>query len=181
MVARLSVNPGPQDEDEDEDDGPPAFYEILETPRSERSVNATVSVSFFVEEDSEEEYELISFVIVPRVNQPNVRIFNIDEDTIRIQGTYFDPFEDFFTYVEKGSSNKIETPKTVIGIQNLPAKKDYYDLLQDTTERVTVFYDVFVEFEEVITKEIFKEQFQINHDIYNEWDGIRTFVTEYYR
>jgi hypothetical protein len=184
MVVRLIVNPGPiKDDDDEEEDGPPAFYEILETPRSERRVDATVEVTFVVEEDSEDEYELVSLDVVARTNQPNVRIFKEENvtDIVNIQGTYFDPFEDFFTYVERGSSNLIETPKTVMGIPNLPPKKDYYDLVQDTTERVTVFYDVFVVYKDTLTEEIFEEKLEIRHDIYNEWEGMRTFVTEYYR
>jgi hypothetical protein len=179
MAVKLIVSPSP--ETDDDDDGVPEFYEILETPRSERSVDATIGVQFLIVEESEDEFELIDIRVVPRTNQPNVRIFKQDEETIRIQGTYFDPFIDIFTYVEKGSSDKIESPTTVIGVPNLPPKKDYFDLKQDTREFETVFYDVFVDYKDTLTEELFTERTFITHEIYNEWEGIRTFVTEYYR
>jgi hypothetical protein len=179
MAVSLSVSPSPSSDDEDED-VVSSFYEIIETPRSQRSVNATVQVQFVLDEESEDEYEIIDFRVVPTTNQPNVRIFNEDEETIRIVGTYFDPFLDIFTYVEKGSSDKLEQPKVVVGIANLPEQKDFFNLNQDGQEKVTVFYLVTVEYKDVLTEELFIEQFELTHDILNEFEGLRLFVSQYY-
>jgi len=176
MAVSLIVNPSPESDDEE----PPEFFAILETPRSQRTVNATVSVQVVVEEGGEEEFEIEDFRVVPRTPQPNVLIFKEDEDTIRIQGTYFDPFDDIFTYVDKGSSDKLETPTTVVGVSNLPPNKDFFDLNQDDRQVETIFYDVFVDLKDKMTQEITTEELEITHDILNEFEGLRVFVAEYY-
>jgi hypothetical protein len=176
MAVTLTVSPSPETDDEE----PPEFFAILETSRSQRNVDATVSVQIVVEEGGEEEFEIEDFRIVPRTPQPNVLITKQNGETIRIQGTYFDPFDDIFRYVEKGSSDKIENPITVVGVSNLPPNKDYFDLNQDVRQVDTIFYDVFVDIKDKMTEEITTEQLEITHDILNEFEGLRIFVTEYY-
>ena len=43
-------------------------------------------------------------------------------------GTYEDSFTDKFKYVEKGSSDLAGSPTTVIGLDNLPSNKLFYNL-----------------------------------------------------
>lgn len=183
MAISISVNPSPFIEDEDEE--PTDLYEILETPRSVRSVNATVTVLIPSSGDDEgppspPTIEIISITVTPTTFQQNVRITEEANNVTKIQGTYRDPFSDIFNYVERGSSDLLETPKTVVGIVNLPSQKDFYNLAQDTTERTTVFYDMVVIYKNTVTQLANTEHFQITHDIYNEWDGMTSFVADYY-
>ena len=46
-------------------------------------------------------------------------------------GTYEDSFTDEFKYVEKGSSDLAGSPTTVIGLDNLPSNKLFYNLNQN--------------------------------------------------
>jgi hypothetical protein len=176
MAVSLIVNPSPESDDEE----PPEFFAILETLRSQRSVDATIKAQVLVEEGEEEQFDIVDIRVVPRTPQPNVIIFKEDEETIRIQGTYLDPFDDIFRYVEKGSSDKLETPTTVVGVSNLPPNKDYFDLNQDVRLLETIFYDVFVDLKDKMTQEITTEELEVTHDILNELEGIRVFVAEYY-
>lgn len=47
-------------------------------------------------------------------------------------------------WVEKGSSNLLEIPKTSIGLANIPPKKDLFELNQDLSPDREVFYTVIV-------------------------------------
>ena len=101
--------------------------------------------------------------------------------SVNISGTFDDPFSDSFTYVEKGSTNLVETPTTIIGVSNMPANKEYYLLDQDTRNYVIVTFTILVEVTtslpapslSTVTK---TATLQVN----NEWEGIRSFVDTYY-
>lgn len=177
MAVRLVVNPSPAP---DNGTVEPAFYEILETPRSLRQVNATIQAQIILDEDTENEFEIEDVMVNVVTNQPNVRIIRENENTVRILGIYFDPFQDIFTFVERGSSDKLEQPKTVIGITNLPAQKDYYILEQDTREKTTILYNVTVVYKDTLTEELFTEEYDLIHNIINDFEGMRSFISEYY-
>lgn len=140
--------------------------DILETSRSSREVNATITAAG----DSGEIIK--SIVVTLEENEPEVFITN-GVETASIVGKYIDPFEDVFTYVEKGSSDKLETPKVVIGTQNMPPDKDFYDLSQDTRSESIRHYTV------LVSSDLGSETFYVNHSIYNEWEGMRSFVDNY--
>ena len=97
------------------------------------------------------------------------------QNQVSISGTFDDPFSDSFTYVEKGSTNLVETPTTIIGVSNMPANKEYYLLDQDTRNYVIVSFTIVVEVDTTST-ETFTATLQVN----NEWEGIRSFVDTYY-
>jgi hypothetical protein len=82
---------------------------------------------------------------------------------------------DLFTYVERGSSNLLETPTTVRGTSKLPPDKDFYNLNQDTRDRITRTYTITVTYDGGAT-----EDFTVTHDIVNTLEAIRSFVASYY-
>ena len=103
------------------------------------------------------------------------------QNQVSISGTFDDPFSDSFTYVEKGSTNLVETPTTIIGVSNMPANKEYYLLDQDTRNYVIVTFTIqvvetapspYTGSNTVTTT----ATLQVN----NEWEGIRSFVDTYY-
>ena len=141
--------------------------EISSTTRTLKTVNATITATG-------DAGEIIQSVLIElEENEPGVTILN-GITSSSINGTYIDPFEDSFTYVERGSSNLIETPKTVIGTENLPPKKDYFILSQDTREESIRHYNV------TVISRGGSNSFEVTHSIYNEWEGIRSFVDNYY-
>ena len=101
--------------------------------------------------------------------------------SVNISGTFDDPFSDSFTYVEKGGTNLVDTPTTIIGVSNMPANKEYYLLDQDTRNYVIVTFTIqvvetapspYTDSNTVTTT----ATLQVN----NEWEGIRSFVDTYY-
>ena len=141
--------------------------EILSTTRTLKTVNATITATG-------DAGEIIQSVLVElEENEPGVTILN-EITSSSISGTYIDPFEDSFTYIERGSSNLIETPKTVIGTENMPTNKYFFILSQDTREESVRHYIV------TVISSAGSNSFEVTHSIYNEWEGIRSFVDNYY-
>ena len=102
------------------------------------------------------------------------------QNQVSISGTFDDPFSDSFTYVEKGSTNNVETPTTIIGVSNMPANKEYYLLDQDTRNYVIVTFTIVVTIFATIGNTTSTETFTATLQVNNEWEGIRTFVDTYY-
>ena len=141
--------------------------EISSTTRTLKAVNATITATG-------DAGEIIQSTLVElEEDEPGVTIVN-GITSSSINGTYIDPFEDSFTYVERGSSNLIETPKTVIGTENMPPDKDFFILSQDTREESIRHYNV------TVVSDVGSNSFEVTHSIYNEWEGIRSFVDNYY-
>ena len=141
--------------------------EISSTTRTLKAVNATITATG-------DAGEIIQSTLVElEEDEPGVTIVN-GITSSSINGTYIDPFEDSFTYVERGSSNLIETPKTVIGTENMPPNKDFFILSQDTREESIRHYNV------TVVSDVGSNSFEVTHSIYNEWEGIRSFVDNYY-
>jgi hypothetical protein len=142
--------------------------EIQDTVRTSRIVNAVITA----ETDEEtEEIVLVSAQIMQ--NEPNVLITS-SNTFVSITGRYRDPFLDVFQYVEKGSSDKLETPKSVIGVENLPPNKDFFRLNQDISNESIRNYTI------TVKTNVGQEIFPITHKIINELDAIKSFVSEYY-
>ena len=100
--------------------------------------------------------------------------------SVNISGTFDDPFSDSFTYVDKGGTNLVDTPTTVIGVSNVPPNKEYYLLDQDTRNYVIVTFTIQV----VVTTTIGGATSTVTQtatlQVNNEWEGIRSFVDTYY-
>ena len=102
------------------------------------------------------------------------------QNQVSISGTFDDPFCDSFTYVDKGGTNLVDTPTTIIGVSNMPANKEFYLLDQDTRNYViltfTIAVTIFTPAPDTTSTVNFTATLQVN----NEWEGIRSFVDTYY-
>tara|TARA_A100000164_G_scaffold236194_1_gene209769 strand:+ start:297 stop:839 length:543 start_codon:yes stop_codon:yes gene_type:complete len=104
------------------------------------------------------------------------------QNQVSISGTFDDPFSDSFTFVDKGGTDLVDTPTTVVGVSNVPANKDFYLLDQDTRYYVILTFTILVE---VITTvnagpSLSTVNFTATLQVNNEWEGIRSFVDTYY-
>ena len=103
--------------------------------------------------------------------------------SVNIGGTLQDPFVDVFTYVEQGETDKTMTPVVVERVVNMPADKIYYDLDQDSNAYVSRFFLITVRWESGPVGNLVEQTpatFTLELKIYNEWEGIRSFVSNYY-
>ena len=100
--------------------------------------------------------------------------------SVNISGTFDDPFSDSFTYVDKGGTNLVDTPTTVVGVSNLPANKEFYLLDQDTRNYVIVTFTILVEVTTTIGGATSTVTQTATLQVNNEWEGIRSFVDTYY-
>ena len=103
--------------------------------------------------------------------------------SVSITGSIEDPFLDVFKYVEQGESDKTSTPVTVERLVNMPPDKVMFDLQQDGTSYVTETFTVTVQWEEGPVGNLTAQTpavFTLELKIYNEWEGIRSFISNYY-
>jgi len=115
-------------------------------------------------------------------NQPNL-VITPGTTSVSITGTLADPFVDTFTYVEQGKTNLNTTPTSVVSTDNMPSDKVMYDLDQDGRNYVSEFFDITVEWESGPSGSMTTQTpatFTLELKIYNEWEGIRSFVSNYY-
>lgn len=143
--------------------------EIDSTTRSIRAVNATITAST---DDISETIDFVDAVLVGNA-EPGLTITS-GAPSVSIVGTYVDPFVDIFTFVSKGSSDKIETPTNVISIQNVPANRDLFNLNQDLNQITTKIFTI------EVTTNLTTAQFTVTQDITNELEPIRLFMDTYY-
>tara|TARA_B100001287_G_scaffold212587_1_gene181412 strand:+ start:229 stop:693 length:465 start_codon:yes stop_codon:yes gene_type:complete len=106
-------------------------------------------------------------------SQPNL-VITPSSSSVSITGTLTDPFVDEFTYIDEGQSDRTQTPVTVQKIVNMPADKVMYNLNQDTTVYATETFTI------TVTADTGTTVFTLELKIYNEWEGIRSFISNYY-
>jgi hypothetical protein len=90
---------------------------------------------------------------------------------------------DEFTYIEQGESDKTQSPVTVQRLVNMPSDKLFYDLNQDNTNFTTEIFNITVQWESGTAGNLVAQTpatFTLELKIYNEWEGIRSFVSNYY-
>ena len=103
--------------------------------------------------------------------------------SVSITGSIEDPFIDEFKYVEQGESDKSSTPVTVQRLVNMPPDKVMFDLNQDNTSYTTETFTVTVQWESGPAGNLTAQApatFTLELKIYNEWEGIRSFISNYY-
>ena len=96
-----------------------------------------------------------------------------------------DPFEDQFTYVEKGTDDSLypKIPVTVTKVDNMPADKLMYNLEQDNTTPYIETFTVTVNWEEGPVGNLVAQTpvtFTLELKINNSYEGIRSFISNYY-
>ena len=102
--------------------------------------------------------------------------------SVSIGGSVQDPFVDSFTYVDRNPDNSLSSSVTVQKVDNMPSGKVMYDLQQDATPYVTETFTVTVQWESGPAGNLTAQTpavFTLELKIYNEWEGIRAFISNY--
>ena len=82
---------------------------------------------------------------------------------------------------DKGGTDLVDTPTTVIGVSNVPPNKDFYFLDQDTRWYVIVTFTIeVVETAPSPSTDSNTVTRTATLRVENEWEGIRSFVDTYY-
>ena len=116
--------------------------------------------------------------------QPNL-VITPGTTSVNIGGTLQDPFVDQFTYVEKGTDDSLypKIPVTVTKVDNMPSDKLLYDLNQDNTSPYIETFTVTVQWEQGTAGNLVAQTpvtFTLELKINNEYEGIRSFISNYY-
>ena len=159
-------------------DGTATFLTDLTRPNF--TMNQVVSASATAA--SGQEANVTNVTATVQGTQPNL-VITPGSTSVSITGSIEDPFVDEFTYIEQGESDKTQTPVTVQRLVNMPADKLFYDLNQDNTNFTTEIFNITVQWESGTAGNLVAQTpatFTLELKIYNEWEGIRSFVSNYY-
>jgi len=101
---------------------------------------------------------------------------------ITVTGNWDDPFSDQFTYVEKGTDPSLypKTPVTVTQVGNMPSDKLMYNLNQDNAEFVTKGLYIVASYEDINGVAQPNVSFYPEVKLYNSYERIRSFISNYY-
>ena len=116
--------------------------------------------------------------------QPNL-VITSGTTSVNIGGTLQDPFVDQFTYVEKGTDDSLypKIPVTVTKVDNMPSDKLLYNLNQDNTSPYIETFTITVQWEQGTAGNLVAQTpvtFTLELKINNEYEGIRSFISNYY-
>ena len=161
-------------------DGTATF--LTDITRPNFAMNQTVSATATAQSpDVANTINVTAELVAPDV-EPDLVITD-GSTSVSIGGTLSDPFLDVFKYVEQGQSDKTSTPVTVERLVNMPPDKVMFDLQQDGTSYVTKTFTVTVQWESGPVGNLTAQTpatFTLELKIYNSWEGIRSFVANYY-
>ena len=155
---------------------------LADITRPNFAMNQTVSASCSVASPNVCNVTNVTAAVQAPANEPDLVITD-GTTSVNIGGTLQDPFVDRFTYVEQGETDLTMTPITVERVVNMPADKLFYDLNQDNTNFTTEIFNITVQWEAGLTGNLVAQTpatFTLELKIYNEWEGIRSFVSNYY-
>jgi len=159
-------------------DGTATFLTDLTRPNF--AMNQTVSASCSVA--SPNVCNVTNVTATVAGTQPDL-VITPGSTSVSITGSIEDPFVDEFKYVEQGESDKTSTPVTVQRLVNMPPDKVMFDLNQDNTSYTTETFTVTVQWESGPVGNLTAQapaSFTLELKIYNEWEGIRSFISNYY-
>ena len=159
-------------------DGTATF--LTDITRPNFTMNQTVSASCSVA--SPNVCNVTNVTASVQGNQPDL-VITTGSTSVSITGSIEDPFVDEFKYVEQGESDKSSTPVTVQRLVNMPPDKVMFDLNQDNTSYTTETFTVTVQWESGPAGNLTAQApatFTLELKIYNEWEGIRSFISNYY-
>ena len=161
-------------------DGTATF--LTDTTRPNFAMNQTVSATATANSpDVAATINVTAELVAPDV-EPDLVITD-GSSSVNIGGTLQDPFVDVFTYVEQGETDKTMTPVVVERVVNMPADKLFYNLDQDANAYVSRFFLITVRWESGPVGNLVEQKHAtctLELKIYNEWEGIRSFVSNYY-
>ena len=149
---------------------------LTDITRPNFTMNQTVTASGDADDD------ITNVTATVQGTHPNL-VITPGTTSVSITGTLEDPFVDEFKYVEQGESDKSSTPVTVQRLVNMPPDKVMFDLNQDNTSYTTETFTVTVQWESGPAGNLTAQApatFTLELKIYNEWEGIRSFISNYY-
>ena len=155
---------------------------LADITRPNFAMNETVSATCTVSSPDVCNVTNVTAALQAPANEPDL-VITPGTTSVNIGGTLQDPFVDRFTYVDEGRSDLNQTPTTVERIINMPADKIFFNLDQDNNVYVSRFFDITVQWESGPTGNLVAQTpatFVLELKIYNEWEGIRAFVSNYY-
>lgn len=94
------------------------------------------------------------------------------------QGIYYADWQDIFTYVDTNESNKSQTPKTKININQMPPDKNLYNLNQDLRDSINRVYTCTVSYTDNLGS-TGSDTISIVHTVNNDLETIRSFMDNY--
>ena len=155
---------------------------LADITRPNFTMNETVSASCSVSSPNVCNVTNVNASLQAPANEPDL-VITPGTTSVSITGTLQDPFVDIFKYVEVGESDNTMTPITVERVVNMPSDKLFYNLDQDGTVYVSRFFDITVQWEAGTSGALVAQTpatFVLELKIYNSWEGIRSFVANYY-
>lgn len=96
-----------------------------------------------------------------------------------ISGAYNATWEDKFTYVSAGASDKTETPTTVTYQPNVPPDENMYKLVQDLSDPKVRTYTVTVGYTDAETGSPATDVATFTHNVQQNLEIIRGFMANY--
>jgi len=142
-----------------------------------RNESFTQSVTVSVPETEEETFTITDIQIELLGDEEPISI-TVSEPTINFNGTYLSGWDDVFTYVPPGESNKTTTP-TDATIDELPEGQDLFNLDQDQKHFIPRDYDVTVTYVGDTTQTETTENVTLTHEVFNDLEAIRSFMANY--
>lgn len=102
--------------------------------------------------------------------------------SITIAGNYTVGFQDIIKHITKGSTITTETPTITIGFGNVPPNRDVFEINQDLTPKIDLYYEINVYYEDpvLLPGEEQVETFEIKHTIENNWSAATVFAEDYF-
>ena len=155
---------------------------LADITRPNFAMNETVSATCTVSSPDVCNVTNVTAALQAPANEPDL-VITPGTTSVNIGGTLQDPFVDRFTYVDEGRSDLNQTPTTVERIINMPSDKIFFNLDQDNNVYVSRFFDITVQWESGPTGNLVAQTpatFVLELKIYNSWEGIRSFVANYY-
>ena len=155
---------------------------LTDITRPNFTMNQTISASCSVTAPDVCNVTNVTAALQAPANEPDL-VITSGTTSVNIGGTIQDPFVDRFTYVDEGRSDLNQTPTTVERIINMPADKIFFNLDQDNQVYVSRFFLITVRWEAGPVGNLVEQTpatFTLELKIYNEWEGIRAFVSNYY-
>lgn len=142
-----------------------------------RGEEFTQTVTVSVPDTETETFTIIEISAVLLGDEEPITI-SINEPDITISGEYQSGWEDVYTYVPPGKSNKNTAPENV-NLPDLPPGQDLYNLDQDQTHFIQRDYDVTVTYIGDVTQEETTETETLSHEVFNSLEFIRSFMANY--
>jgi hypothetical protein len=141
-----------------------------------KDFSTTISAAI-VEGEEGGESETITSVTAQLVGSADPGIVITPGPTsVTISGKHVTGFQDILTYVDKGQSDKTQTPKSVTGIENMPAGQNLFDLNQDKKQSLDRQFLIIVTLDDDSV-----QSFTLKQTVINDLESMRSFMGGYFK